>query len=167
MFTIIEGGLEKKVMVKLDLGCGKKKKKGSVGIDTYNWAGRYPKGEFLQGRVPEILKKFGNNSVEEVRAKHFLEHISQDKVIYTINEVYRILKVKGLFDITVPPTTGRGAFCDPTHVSFWNDLSFRYYDMEWDRELSVSYGIECNFKCIKKEQPSENKLRVILRKAEI
>ena len=27
----------------------------------------------------------------------------------------------------MPSTDGRGAWCDPTHVSFWNSRSFRYY----------------------------------------
>ena len=29
--------------------------------------------------------------------------------------------------IEVPSTDGRGAFQDPTHVSFWNSNSFWYY----------------------------------------
>ena len=29
--------------------------------------------------------------------------------------------------IEVPSTDGRGAFQDPTHVSFWNENSFTYY----------------------------------------
>ena len=155
--------------MKLDIGCGKASKKvqdGYTGVDIYDYSGVYAKGRFIQADLFNEVP-FDDSSIEEVHASHFLEHIPQDKVIWFFNEVYRILMPDGIFDIYVPPTSGRGAFCDPTHVSFWNDLSFRYYDMEWDRELSVSYGIECNFKCIKKEQPSENKLRVILRKAEI
>ncbi len=33
----------------------------------------------------------------------------------------------GFFLIRVPSTDGRGAFQDPTHVSFWNQNSFWYY----------------------------------------
>lgn len=29
--------------------------------------------------------------------------------------------------IQVPSTDGRGAFQDPTHVSYWNENSFLYY----------------------------------------
>lgn len=151
--------------MKLDMGCGSRRKEGFTGIDSYDWSGIYEK-DFICGRIPEALLCFEDNSIEAVRASHFIEHIPQPKVIKTFNEIYRILVPGGMFEINVPPTTGRGAFCDPTHVSFWNDMSFRYYDMDWCKELSVSYGINCNFKQAKIEALSENDLHVILQKQE-
>ena len=44
-----------------------------------------------------------------------------------MNEAHRVLAPGGFFMISIPSTNGLGAFCDPTHVSFWNKLSFRYY----------------------------------------
>jgi hypothetical protein len=116
------------------------------------------------GQVPEVLSVFENDSIEEIHAKHFIEHIPQSKVIFTFNEIYRILKVDGIFEIFVPPSTGRGAFCDITHVSFWNDMSFRYYDMSWCKELSQSYGINCDFKIIENKTIDEFNLHAILQK---
>lgn len=151
-------------MCKLDLGCGNRKKEGFIGIDTFDWSGIYP-NEFICGSVPEVFKKFTDNSIEEILANHFIEHIEQNKVIKTFNEIYRILEIGGLFEIFVPPTTGRGAFCDPTHRSYWNEWSFRYYDKEWEGYwLSESYGIKCNFKQVKIELQGEISLHVILRK---
>jgi hypothetical protein len=132
--------------VKIDLGCGPFKKAGYVGIDEYDWTGKYPEGEFILGHVPEVFAQFKGNSIQEVRACHFLEHIPQSQVIETMNEVYRILVAGGLFDIIVPKTPCDTAWCDPFHVSFWNKLSFRYYDKSWCSELTDSYGIKCNFK---------------------
>ncbi len=37
-----------------------------------------------------------------------------------MNEIWRICKPGATLDILVPSTDGRGAFQDPTHVSFWN-----------------------------------------------
>ncbi len=48
-------------------------------------------------------------------------------VIDLFNKAYDILASMGWLHIDVPSTDGRGAFCDPTHISFWNELSFRYY----------------------------------------
>ena len=160
MFLPIEVGKEQKI--KLDLGCGFRKKDGFIGIDRFDYSGRYD--DFICGEIPEVLSKFKDNSISEVHASHFIEHIPQNKVITFMNEVYRILKIGGTFEIFVPPTTGRGAFCDPTHVSFWNDLSFRYYDKTWEKDLTDSYGIKADFETIKMEHLGEVSLHVILRK---
>lgn len=150
--------------MKIDLGCSIFKKEGFVGIDVFDWSDKYPKDEFLQGEIPEVLHNFKDSSIEEVRASHFIEHIPQAKVIEFMNECHRILIAGGIFEINVPPTTGRGAFCDPTHISFWNDMSFRYYNKTWSPDLTGSYGITADFITVKMELLSEFDLHVILKK---
>ncbi|OFW53222.1 MAG: hypothetical protein A2163_09750 [Actinobacteria bacterium RBG_13_35_12] len=150
-------------MQRLDCGCGINKKPGFVGIDIFDWSSMYPKDEFIYGMIPDIFSNFTDSSIEEVYARHFIEHIPQYQVIETFNEIYRILIPEGLFEIFVPPTTGRGAFCDPTHSSFWNDLSFRYFDMTWDKGLSESYGIKCNFKILENKIINEFNLHAMLK----
>jgi hypothetical protein len=44
-----------------------------------------------------------------------------------MNRAYKALVPGGWMLISVPSTDGRGAFQDPTHVSFWNENSFWYY----------------------------------------
>jgi hypothetical protein len=44
-----------------------------------------------------------------------------------MKEAYRCLAPMGWFLTSTPSTDGRGAFQDPTHVSFWNANSFWYY----------------------------------------
>ena len=66
-----------------------------------------------------------DSSVGVLRAHDALEHLRDP--VHTMNEAWRVLAPGGFFMISVPSTSGKGAFCDPTHVSFWNDLSFRYY----------------------------------------
>ena len=150
--------------MRLDLGCGLFKKDNFVGVDIFDFSNKYKKDEFICSMIPDILETFEDNSVEEVYASHFIEHIPQYLVINTFNEIYRILIPNGIFEIFVPPTTGRGAFCDPTHVSFWNDMSFQYYDKTWKfNELSESYGIRTNFEILKNELISELNLHVILK----
>jgi SAM-dependent methyltransferase len=70
---------------------------------------------------------YGDDSVGIIRAVDFLEHIKPDDVIPLMNEIWRVLAPNGFLISSTPSTEGKGAFCDPTHVSFWNDLSFRYY----------------------------------------
>lgn len=69
--------------------------------------------------------KIKDDSVSVIRAYDAIEHLKSP--VHTMNEAFRVLAPGGFFMISVPSTNGKGAWCDPTHVSFWNDLSFRYY----------------------------------------
>jgi O-antigen biosynthesis protein len=68
---------------------------------------------------------FEDSMLGIVRASHIFEHLKDP--IHTMNELYRVLVPGGFAFIEVPSTDGRGAFQDPTHVSFWNQNSFLYY----------------------------------------
>lgn len=67
----------------------------------------------------------GDNTVGVVRASDALEHLRNP--IVTMKEIHRILAPGGMLLSNTPSTDGRGAFQDPTHVSFWNSNSFWYY----------------------------------------
>lgn len=68
---------------------------------------------------------FEDNSVGVIRASHVLEHLKDS--IHSMNEAYRVLAPGGFLFIEVPSTDGRGAFQDPTHISFWCENSLWYY----------------------------------------
>lgn len=68
-----------------------------------------------------------DDSVGIFRAADFLEHIPREKVVGVMNEIWRCLAPGGWLISRTPSSGGKGAFCDPTHLSYWNDLSFRYY----------------------------------------
>jgi SAM-dependent methyltransferase len=85
---------------------------------------------------------FGDNSVGVLKAYHVFEHL-QDP-IHVMNEAYRVLAPGGWLFIEVPSTDGRGAFQDPTHISFWNENSFWYYtDARFARFIKPRMG--CRF----------------------
>lgn len=66
-----------------------------------------------------------DNSVAVVRAFDIIEHLRDP--VKTMREIHRVLCHGGWAFIEVPSTDGRGAFQDPTHVSYWNENSFWYY----------------------------------------
>jgi len=68
---------------------------------------------------------FEDDSIGLVRAHDIFEHLRDP--IHTMKELYRVLAPGGYALIQVPSTDGRGAFQDPTHVSYWNENSFLYY----------------------------------------
>jgi SAM-dependent methyltransferase len=85
------------------------------------------------------------DSVDHVRAWDIIEHLP-DK-IFTMNELWRVLRPGGTAEIAVPTTDGTGAFQDPTHVSFWNRRSFLYYEAgnPYRDRFASSYGIRAKF----------------------
>jgi glycosyltransferase involved in cell wall biosynthesis len=66
-----------------------------------------------------------DNSVGVLNASHIIEHLHDKTKI--MSEIHRVLAHGGWAFIEVPSTDGRGAFQDPTHVSYWNENSFLYY----------------------------------------
>lgn len=66
-----------------------------------------------------------DNSVGVINASHVLEHLKDP--VQSMREIHRVLADGGWAFIEVPSTDGRGAWQDPTHVSFWNENSFWYY----------------------------------------
>jgi len=156
--------------MKIDLGCGTGKKAGFVGVDVADLKNIYPPGQFVKADLFNKIP-FDDNSIEEVYARHFIEHIPREKVIWFFNEIYRILIIGRIFEIYFPPTQSpdgkacRGAFCDPTHMSYWNDLSFRYFDMRnGEKIFAERYGIKCNFKVIENKFIDEHNHHTILEK---
>ena len=102
---------------------------------------------------------YEDESIDNIIAKDFLEHIHPDKVIFVIEEIWRVLKTGCLFEHMTPSTEGRGAWQDPTHRSFWNKNSWMYYTMPDAREL---IGTKANFKIIAmQDQMTNYDLRII------
>ncbi|HAR62007.1 MAG: hypothetical protein DKM50_11055 [Candidatus Margulisiibacteriota bacterium] len=126
--------------IKIDLCCGIRKPDGYIGVDNF----KNEKVDIisdLNERFP-----FDDNSVDYVRAHDAIEHL-KDK-IQTMNEIWRVCKPAATVDIFVPSTDGRGAFQDPTHISYWNINSFMYYsvDNQPALELCHKYGFKGAFK---------------------
>lgn len=104
-------------LLKIDLCGGHNPPKGYLSIDVQN-------SDIIHdlNTTPWPVK---DNSVGIVRASDALEHLKNP--IDTMKEIHRILAPGGMLLSNTPSTDGRGAFQDPTHVSFWNSNSFWYY----------------------------------------
>ena len=79
--------------MKLNLGCGEKKREGYVNVDMYG-------SPDIQVDLSQFPWPFESDSADEVFSEHFLEHvIDYDE---TIQEMHRILKPKGILHFKVP-----------------------------------------------------------------
>lgn len=122
-------------LLALDLGGAHNSPSGFLSVDLHD--------ADLIGDVLEVLSNASDCSVGVIRASDFLEHVRPDSVVPLMNEMYRVLAHGGMLLTQTPSTDGRGAFQDPTHVSFWNENSWWYYT---DANLSKYVPeIECRF----------------------
>jgi len=105
----------------LDLGCGKKKRPGALGVDNST---RHDAD--IIHNLNEFPYPFKENSFGVVYMDNILEHL--DAPIEVMCEVNRIVKVGGIVKVIVPYFRSPWAYIDPTHKHFFTVDSFAYYD---------------------------------------
>lgn len=115
--SLAEKDADKNGLLKIDLGGGLNPYKDYKTIDILNSV------DFVYDLNDGI--PLPDNSVGVINASHIIEHLKDP--IKTMKEIHRVLCHGGWVFIEVPSTDGRGAFQDPTHISFWNENSFLYY----------------------------------------
>lgn len=120
----------------IDLCCHTNKRKGFIGVDRHPYEG--------VDIVCDLDKTWDikDNSVGIFRLQDAIEHMKDP--IHTMKELYRCLAPGGFALIEVPSTDGRGAFQDPTHVSFWNSNSFWYYTDSTAKYINTPVKFQLN-----------------------
>lgn len=141
--------------IKLDLGCGKNKREGFLGVDSIkfdtvdfqaNLAGKHwnfdrsvkeingvelVEKEAVQG-VPVMYWTLPDNSVDEAHCSHFIEHLEAQERIWFVNELHRVLKPGAFITLIVPDWASDRAYGDMTHK--WPPVSgfwFFYLNRDW------------------------------------
>lgn len=146
-------------MLKLNLGCADDFRPGFLNVDRYcHYAERRPGCDFQQTDLA-LDWPWPDNSTEFIFARDIFEHLP-DK-IHTMNEAWRVLRNGGRLELLVPTTDGRGAFQDPTHVSYWTPNDLTYYSVSgFERKrLGDAYGIKALFRVVsQKHEELPNKV---------
>lgn len=129
--------------LRLDLGCGKNKKPGFIGVDSRDFEGVDIVHDLRQAWPWET------DSVEEVHCSHFVEHLTAPERIHFVNELYRVMKVGAKATITTPHWSSNRAYGDLTHQ--WPPVSemwFYYLDKNWrEKEAPHNDFYICDFLC--------------------
>jgi hypothetical protein len=135
-------------LVKLDLGCGPNKKEGFIGVDVI----AFPNVDHIVRLGSEPLP-FEADTVDEVHASHFLEHLTARERCYLLNDLYRVMKVDAKATIIIPCWSSSRAYGDPTHQ--WppiGEFFFYYLKKEWrdanaphTDAKNIDWGYSCNF----------------------
>jgi hypothetical protein len=83
---------------------------------------------------------FVDNSVTEVHASHFVEHLDNVQRVHFVNELYRVLIPGGKATIIVPHLASCRAYGDPTHK--WSPLG-EFWPYYLSREWRLGATKEC------------------------
>jgi len=127
-----------KIPRKIDLGCGRFKRKNFFGIDKFYFPGVDKVFDIEKG-IP--LK---DNTVEEVYTSHFLEHVDNFEFIF--QEILRVCKPNAKITVRVPHFSGRSAFFE-FHKCFFRYGSFQDFE---ERADSMIPGKNVRIKIIKR-----------------
>jgi len=104
----------------LELGCGRKKKPGAIGIDKID----LPAVDIV-ANIEDGLDFIPGGSVDEIYAHSFFEHVEDFEKL--MMEIVRVLKKDGRVFAYVPHFSNPYYYSDPTHKSFFGLYSFYYF----------------------------------------
>src|SRR5688500_7458384 len=105
----------------LNIGCGKTRIPGSIGVDRVPIDGTVDVVHDLN-MVPY---PFETNFADEIHFYHVLEHL--DDPVAKLEEIHRILKPGGVLHMRVPHFSSNGAFTDITHKRPFSYFSFNCF----------------------------------------
>lgn len=128
--------------MRIEIGGGHLLTDGFTNLDPVHGEGEWKR------YAQEVPWPVESGSVVSVRASHVMEHIaSGPERIAVMNEAHRVLMHDGTLEIIVPLIVARDAgqqlgwwaIADPTHISYWVEESFRYFDGTF--AANADYGI--------------------------
>jgi SAM-dependent methyltransferase len=97
-------------LLKINLGCGRKKIEGYVNLDSNPHV--EPDVLINVGRDPW---PFEDSSVDRAAASHIMEHLDTDELMHFMKELYRVMKPGHPIHVAVPHPRHDVFINDPTH----------------------------------------------------
>jgi ubiquinone/menaquinone biosynthesis C-methylase UbiE len=104
----------------IELGCGRAKAEGRIGIDKLDM----PHVDIVAD-VEEGLSFLPDNSVDEIHSRSFFEHVNDLEGL--MRELVRVLKKDGRCHVFVPHFSNPYFYSDYTHNRFMGLYSFYYF----------------------------------------
>ena len=109
--------------LKVDLGCGRNRQEGFLGMDQ-----RALPGVDIVHNLEEFPWPLEDNSCSTLLASHIVEHIKPWLSVDFMNECWRVLEEGGMLCVATPYPGSRGYWQDPTHCNGWNEATWTYFD---------------------------------------
>jgi hypothetical protein len=114
-------------MIKLDYGCGKRKENGWFGVDIRKYPGVDHVMNIGKHKLP-----LEDDSVDEIKCMHVLEHLYPEELFHAMDEAYRVIKPTGSFTIEVPKAGTPAYYINPDHkIQFVQD-TFGFFQVPFE-----------------------------------
>ncbi|MFC1729992.1 methyltransferase domain-containing protein [candidate division KSB1 bacterium] len=132
--------------IRLDIGCGKKKKDGFIGLDMADYRKLYKKDEFIRHDLNKGLP-FADGSVDEIYSEDCIEHLhlnSRYPIVAIMDELWRVCKPGARVKLIVPFALSASNFNNPTHINNFLPETFKYFTkdgFEWDKYTTKFWKI--------------------------
>ena len=104
----------------LDVGCGKNKYEGAVGLDNNPRTA----ADVIHD-LGDVPYPFEDNEFDLVVSNHVIEHVPD--VVAFVEELYRVTKNGGRIKLLTPHYTNPDWANDPTHRNHFNSYSFKQF----------------------------------------
>ena len=124
----------------VDIGCGRNKKKGYIGIDSSEWSDADHIIDIGRDELP-----FEDESISIIYSAHTFEHLNNEELILAMNECWRVLDWGGQVFLHVPQMNSTVAWQDPTHSRYFVKDSIKFFCGDYLIKYRLDYGIECAF----------------------
>ena len=116
--------------MKIDIGCGGKKKEGFIGLDQYLMPGVDHVLDIGAERWP-----FADESVDEAYSSNFLEHLTnlgeRFERVHFFNELFRVLRPGAKAFVAIPHWNSERYYGDPTHKEPFSEMGVYYLNKAW------------------------------------
>ncbi|MDQ3667674.1 MAG: class I SAM-dependent methyltransferase [Acidobacteriota bacterium] len=109
---------------KLDIGCGRNKLSGSIGLDIVPL-----EGVDIVHNLEQYPYPFEDNTFEYIRLSHVIEHLQS--ILKTMEEIHRIARPDALVEIITPHYTDSSSWQDPTHIWHLNSRAFGFFEEDF------------------------------------
>lgn len=108
--------------MKLNLGCGGKRRPGFIGVDQYQAGGADVLADVV--RLP-----FRTSSIDELHLDNVIEHI--DDLVALMRELVRVGRAGARITIVTPHFTAWASWRDPTHKHHLSYFSMDHFADKW------------------------------------
>ena len=124
----------------LDLGCGKNKTEGAIGVDKIKLEGVDIIYDIEMSPLP-----FKDNCIDKIICNSVLEHVNN--LVSIMEDFYRVLKPGGILVVNVPHGSSTNYITGPTHKRPFGVRTMDYFT----EEGSLSYYSKVRFEIVEKK----------------
>lgn len=129
--------------MKLHLGCGNEVLDGWINHDIAPLP-----GVSVVHDLRNLPWPFEDNSFEEIRMHHVLEHLPD--TVATLEELHRVSTDGAQIHVRVPYWNARDMATDPTHVVAFSEQSFDYFDPSKRHHADRPYYSTARFRIVRR-----------------